>query len=44
MPKTIKINDFLKSAVIFTSIMELLGVICFFIAFTNSGMETLQAI
>lgn len=44
MPKTIKINDFLKSAVIFTLVMETLGAISFFIAFKNTGMETFQAI
>lgn len=44
MPKTIKINDFLKSVIIFTFIMETLGAIAFFIAFTNAGMETFQAI
>lgn len=44
MPKTIKINDFIKSVIIFTIVMETLGAICFFIAFKNSGTETLQAI
>ncbi|MDP5232045.1 MAG: potassium transporter TrkH [Cellulophaga sp.] len=44
MPKTIKINDFLKSVIIFTFIMETLGAIAFFIAFTHTGMETFQAI
>ena len=44
MPKTIKINDFLRSVIVFTFVMETLGAICFFIAFKNSGMETLQAI
>lgn len=44
MPKNIKINDFLKSVIIFTLIMETLGAIAFFIAFTNAGMETFQAI
>lgn len=44
MPNTIKINDFIKSVIIFTVVMETLGAICFFIAFKNTGMETLQAI
>lgn len=44
MPKSIKINDFLKSVVIFTLIMETLGAICFFIAFKNTGMETVKAL
>lgn len=44
MPKSIKINDFLKSVILFTVVMETLGAVCFFIAFRNSGMETLQAI
>lgn len=44
MPKSIKINDFIKSVIIFTLAMETLGAICFFIAFKNSGMETVQAI
>ncbi|MFS4483601.1 TrkH family potassium uptake protein [Hyunsoonleella sp. 2307UL5-6] len=37
LPKTIKINDFLKSVILFTFIMELLGAILFFIAFKNDG-------
>ncbi|GGD88939.1 K+ transporter Trk [Maribacter cobaltidurans] len=44
MPKAIKIKDFLKSVVVFTVVMEVLGAICFFIAFRQSGMETLKAI
>lgn len=44
MPKTIKINDFITSVIIFTLVMETLGAICFFIAFKNTGMATLQAI
>jgi trk system potassium uptake protein TrkH len=44
MPNTIKINDFLKSVIIFTLVMETLGAICFFIAFKNAGMDTFQAI
>ena len=44
LPKDIKIRDFLKSVVIFTLSMELLGAILFFIAFKNDGTETLDAI
>lgn len=44
LPKTIKIKDFIKSVVVFTSIMEVLGALCFFIAFKQSGMESLKAV
>ena len=44
LPKTIKINDFIKSVILFTLIMELLGAILFFIAFKNNDMPTLQAL
>ena len=44
LPKSIKIKDFIKSAVVFTIIMEILGVICFYIAFKQAGMETLKAL
>jgi trk system potassium uptake protein TrkH len=44
LPKTIKINDFLKSVVLFTFIMELLGAILFFIAFKMENMPTLEAL
>ncbi|MDC6403933.1 MULTISPECIES: TrkH family potassium uptake protein [Maribacter] len=44
MPKTIKIRDFIKSVVVFTTVMEVLGAICFYIAFRQSGMEALKAI
>ncbi|TBM99370.1 potassium transporter TrkH [Hyunsoonleella flava] len=37
LPKTIRINDFLKSVILFTFIMELIGAILFFIAFKESG-------
>lgn len=40
LPITIKINDFLKSVILFTAIMELVGAILFFIAFKIEGMET----
>ena len=44
LPKTIKINDFLKSVILFTLFMEVLGAILFFIAFKNEGMPTLEAV
>ncbi|WP_010520432.1 potassium transporter TrkG [Aquimarina agarivorans] len=44
LPKAIKINDFLKSVIVFTLIMEVLGSVCFFIAFVNEGMEIYKAI
>ncbi len=39
LPNSINIQDFLKSVIIFTIIMEILGSISFFIAFTQSGMD-----
>lgn len=44
MPNTIKIKDFIKSAIVFTLIMEVLGAICFYVAFTQSGMTGGQAV
>lgn len=44
MPKTINIRDFLKSVIIFTIVMEVLGAIVFFIAFKQEGMETMSSI
>lgn len=44
LPKTIKIKDFLKSVVIFTLIMEILGTILFYIGFTKDGMSFTEAI
>jgi trk system potassium uptake protein TrkH len=44
LPKTIKINDFLKSVVLFTLIMELIGAILFFIVFKSEGMPFLEAL
>jgi trk system potassium uptake protein TrkH len=44
LPKTIKINDFIKSVIVFTAVMETLGALGFFIAFSRTGMEPLQAI
>ncbi|MDC7997714.1 TrkH family potassium uptake protein [Gilvibacter sediminis] len=44
LPKTIKISDFIKSVILFTLFMEIIGAICFYIAFKQDGMQTLQAI
>jgi trk system potassium uptake protein TrkH len=44
LPKTIKIKDFLKSVVVFTLLMECIGAILFFIAFTKEGMPYGEAI
>ncbi|SEQ31920.1 TrkH family potassium uptake protein [Neolewinella agarilytica] len=44
MPSSIKIGDFIKSAIVFTLIMETLGSICFYIAFIQSGMAGGQAV
>jgi trk system potassium uptake protein TrkH len=44
LPKTIKIQDFIKSVVIFTIVMETVGAICFFVAFQQEGMDTMKAI
>lgn len=44
LPKTIKIKDFIKSVIVFTAVMEVLGAICFFIAFKQEGIETIKAI
>ncbi|MEZ4933179.1 MAG: potassium transporter TrkG [Saprospiraceae bacterium] len=39
MPKGFKIKDFLKSVIIFTIIIETIGALCFYIAFTQAGVE-----
>ncbi len=44
LPKSIKIEDFVKSVIVFTVVMEVIGAICFYIAFRQEGMETLRAI
>ena len=44
MPKKIRIKDFIKSLVVFTIVMEILGAISLFIAFEMDGMETSKAI
>ena len=40
MPTEIKIQDFLKSVILFTFVMEVLGAVAFFIAFKLEGIET----
>jgi len=44
MPNSIKIRDFLKSVIVFTIVMEILGAISFFVAFKQEGMATLEAL
>ncbi|MDO6759169.1 potassium transporter TrkG [Tamlana sp. 2_MG-2023] len=44
LPKNIIINDFIKSVIVFTAVMEALGAILFYIAFTNTGMEGFKAV
>ena len=44
LPKTIKISDFIRSVVIFTIIMEILGAVAFYIGFTQSGMSSGEAV
>ena len=44
LPVTIKIKDFLRSVILYTVIMEILGAILFFIAFKSDGMVTGEAI
>lgn len=39
MPKGFQINDFLKSIIIFTIVIETIGALCFYIAFTRAGVE-----
>lgn len=39
MPKGFEIKDFLKSVIIFTVVLETLGALCFYIAFTQAGVE-----
>ncbi len=38
LPKEIEINDFIRSVIIFTIIMEVMGAICFYIGFHDAGM------
>ena len=44
LPVTIKIKDFLKSVIMFTLVMEVLGTILFFIAFNQEGMPIWEAL
>jgi len=44
LPKTIMIKDFIKSVVVFTIIMEVLGTFAFYVGFVQAGMDTGQAI
>ncbi|GMQ33451.1 TrkH family potassium uptake protein [Algoriphagus taiwanensis] len=44
LPRTIKVNDFIRSVIVFTTVMETLGAISFYIAFKQTGMEPLKAI
>ncbi|MEQ8703318.1 MAG: potassium transporter TrkG [Phaeodactylibacter sp.] len=39
MPKGFDIKDFLKSVIVFTILLETLGALCFYIAFTRAGVE-----
>jgi trk system potassium uptake protein TrkH len=39
MPKGFELKDFLKSVIIFTIIIETIGALCFYIAFTRAGVE-----
>lgn len=39
MPKGFELKDFLKSVIIFTILIETLGALCFYIAFTRAGVE-----
>ncbi|MGC1516123.1 MAG: potassium transporter TrkG [Maribacter sp.] len=44
LPVTIKIKDFLKSVIMFTLVMEVLGTVLFFIAFNQEGMPIWEAL
>lgn len=44
LPKSIKIIDFIKSVIVFTIIMELLGSVGFFFVFDESGLSGLDRI
>lgn len=39
MPKGFEMKDFLKSVIIFTFVIEIIGAVCFYIAFINAGVE-----
>ncbi len=44
LPVTIKISDFLRSVIIFTVIMEAIGTVLFYIAFSKEGYNTGDAL
>lgn len=44
LPQTLKLNDFLKSVILFTLIMEIIGAILFFIVFKGEGMPIFEAL
>lgn len=44
MPESIRVQDFIKSVIIFTIVMEILGTVSFFIAFSDTGMGTWQSV
>lgn len=39
MPKGFELKDFLRSVIIFTMMIETLGALCFYIAFTRAGID-----
>lgn len=39
MPKGFQVRDFLKSVILFTFTIEIIGALCLYIAFTNAGVE-----
>lgn len=39
MPKGFEMKDFLKSVIIFTLVIEIVGALCFYIAFTQAGVD-----
>ena len=44
VPKELKIKDFLRSVIIYTLFMEIIGTVCFFIAFRKEGIDVGQAL
>lgn len=39
MPKGFQVKDFLKSVILFTVVIEIIGALCLYIAFTKAGVE-----
>lgn len=39
MPKGLEIKDFLKSVIVFTVLIEVIGALCFYVAFRAEGVE-----